>query len=550
MAGGGAGLNGIVEQLQRFGLGRLAMIAGVSLGVIAVVAALLLRVGSEPKALLYANLDLKEAASITEALEQDGVRYEVKGDGSTILVDRDEVAATRLKLSAQGLPTSGSVGYEIFDEASALGQTDFVQQLNRQRALEGELARTIRMLKGVSSARVHLVLPKRQLFEENAEQPSATVVVGVAGGQLSAENVRSLRNLMAGAVPGLKADRVTLIDENNELLASGAEGGEAGLTGALADGTRQQMEARLTSTVRELVEGVVGVGKAKVKVSAELDLNRVTVQEETFDPDGQVVRSTTTAEETGRETDREDSGAVSASENIPGAAQNEAAGSSSASDRTEETTNYEISKTNRTEVQEPGRVKRLSIAVAVDGVSTPAANGQGDPTYAPRAAEEMQRIEQLVRSAVGYDQARGDQVSVVNVRFNRAADGVGGVEAANPLAGFDKNDVMRAGELAVLAITAILLVLFVLRPLIKGSGAPGAPVPALAAAGGAPAIGYDPQTGAQLALAGPANDADARIDIARVEGAVKASSVRAVADFVDRHPDQSVSILRTWLHES
>lgn len=541
-------MGGVLQRLQAFGMGRLAVALGVSLGALALIAALLLRVGGQPQALLYANLDLKEAASITEALDQAGVAYEAKGDGSTIMVNRDEVAATRLKLSSQGLPTSGSVGYEIFDEASVMGQTDFVQQLNRQRALEGELARTIRMLKGVSAARVHLVLPKRQLFEEEPEQPSATIVVGVAGGQLAAENVRALRNLVAGAVPGLKADRVTIIDENNELLASGAEGGAEGLTGALADGTRQQMEARLTSTVRELVEGVVGAGKAKVKVSAELDLNRVTVQEETFDPDGQVVRSTSASEETGRESDREPGDAVSVSNNIPGAINGgETAGTQSETERTEETTNYEISKTQRTEVQEPGRVRRLSVAVAVDGVTAPATDGKSG-AYAPRPAEEMQRIEQLVRSAVGYDQARGDQISVVNVKFNRAADGVGGVEAASPLAGFDKNDLMRAGELLVLAIVSALLVLFVIRPLLKGG--PGGGLPALsiasAGAGGPAAIGQDPRTGAALAIAGPGA---AAFDNARIDGDVSVSGVRRASEFVERHPEQSVSVLRTWLQE-
>jgi flagellar M-ring protein FliF len=531
-------VGGLLGRVQAIGLGRLAVALGVSLGALALIGALLLRVGAEPKALLYANLDLKEAASITEALDQAGVAYEVKGDGSTIMVARDEVAATRLKLSAQGLPTSGSVGYEIFDDSSVLGQTDFVQQLNRQRALEGELARTIRTLKGVSSARVHLVLPKRQLFEEEPEQPSATIVVGVAGADLSAENVRALRNLVAGSVPGLKADRVTIVDENNELLASGAEGGEGGLTGALADGTRQQMEARLTSTVREMVEGVVGVGKAKVKVSAELDLNRVTVQEQTFDPDGQVVRSTSTTEETGRESSRDETETVSAANNIPGGPEAAgAAGSQSETGRTEETTNYEISKTERTEIQEPGRVRRLSVAVAVDGVTPVGADGKPG-AYTPRSAEEMQRIEQLVRSAVGFDQSRGDVVSVVNVRFNRTADGVGGVEAASPLAGFDKNDLMRAAELLVLAVVCVLLLLFVVRPLIKGASEA---TPALAIAGAGPAL---PDPSSTLAIAPPAD-----FEQARIEGEVSGSSVRRVAELVERNPDQSVSVLRGWLQE-
>ena len=183
--GKGAGLDQFLNSLQRFGIGRLATIIGVSAGVAAALFALLLHFGTEPQALLYANLDLKEASSITQALSAAGIKYEAKGDGSTIMVGRDKVASTRLMLSSKGLPTSGSVGYEIFDNASALGQTDFVQNLNRQRALEGELARTIRSLDGVTFARVQLVLPKRQLFDEDEEQPSASVVIGVAGRERS-----------------------------------------------------------------------------------------------------------------------------------------------------------------------------------------------------------------------------------------------------------------------------------------------------------------------------------------------------------------------------
>jgi flagellar M-ring protein FliF len=191
--------------VSRFGLGRLAAILGIAAGLAAVFYALTTNLG-EPKALLYSNLDLKEAGSITTALDQAGVKYEVRGDGSTIMVPRSEVAATRLMLSSKGLPTAGSVGYELFDNANALGQTDFVQQLNRQRALEGELARTIRGLEGITSARVHLVLPKRQLFEEEAEQPSAAVTIAVGGREPTAEQVRAMQNLVAGAVPKLRPD--------------------------------------------------------------------------------------------------------------------------------------------------------------------------------------------------------------------------------------------------------------------------------------------------------------------------------------------------------
>jgi flagellar M-ring protein FliF len=549
----------LLEGLQRFGIGRLAAIIGVSAGVAAALFALVLNVATPPKALLYSNLDLKEAASISQALDQAGIKYEAKGDGSTIMVPHDKVASTRLMLSSKGLPTSGSVGYEIFDNVSALGQTDFVQNLNRQRALEGELARTIRSLDGVTFARVQLVMPKRQLFDEQPEEPSASVVVGTAGRDPSGEQVRALQNLVAGAVPNLKPERVTIVDQNSRLLGGGDGASAAGQT---ADTQRSATEEALRKRIKELVEGVVGPGKARVQVTADLDLSQITTQEEKFDPDGQVVRSTQTVEENAKQNEPDSSGQVGASANVPGTpGAGTTTTNSSNSGRTEETTNYEISKTTKTTVEAPGTIKKLSIAVAVDGVTTPGAKGKPD-TYAPRSAQEMQHIDQLVRSAAGFDATRGDQISVVNVRFARDATDGGAVSAGSKLLDFDKDDLMRGAELAVAAVVAALIIFFVVRPLLTAAGGPAAagPMIALAAPNGASVIGpdgapaqiaYDPQTGQALALPGPGvPEVEQRIDIAKIEGQVRASSVRGVSEFIEKHPDESVAILRSWLHEA
>ena len=546
-------MNGFVAALQSFGLGRLAAILGIGAGVAAALFAMTMSLG-QPKSLLYSNLDLKEAGSITQALGQANIKYEVKGDGSTIFVARDQVASTRLLLSSKGLPTSGSVGYEIFDQSNAMGQTDFVQQLNRQRALEGELARTIQSLDGVNSTRVHLVLPKRELFEDEAQQPSASVTIGVGGREPGPEQVRAIQNLVSSAVPNMKPDRVTVVDQHAKTL-SGGEGGDA----AAAAGRKSEVEQRLAKTVKTLVDGIVGAGKSRVNVSADLDLSRITTQKESFDPDGQVVRSETTTDENSKENQSNPSGGVSASANIPGGAGNNAdSPTATASGKNESTTNYEITKTTTTEVKEPGQLKRVSVAVAVDGVTAMGKGGKPG-AYAPRSAEEMQRIEQLVRTAVGFDQARGDQITVVNVRFP-VEENTEGVTSANPLMGFDKNDIMRGVELAVLAIVAILMMLFIVRPLLRGASGQGG-LPALAgpagvgrivgSADGQPRqIQVDPATGQPLALPGPSSDIDGRIDVARIEGQVKASSVKRVSEFVEAHPDEAVALLRTWLHET
>jgi flagellar M-ring protein FliF len=549
--------------MQRFGIVRLAVLLGVGGGGAALLLTILINLAQPPLGLLYSNLDLREAGSITQALDAAGIKYQAQGDGSTIMVPRDKVASARLMLAGKGLPTADSVGYEIFDSQNALGQTDFVQQLNMKRATEGELARTIRALDGVTFARVHLVLPERQLFQDAVDQASASVTIGVGAREPSSDQVRAVQNLVAGAVPDLKPERVVVIDQHGKTL-SGESDSAAG--GKAAQDAKQGIEDSIRARVKNLVEGVVGAGKARVQVSADVDMAQVTTQSEKYDPDGQVVRSEQTNETSAK--DSQGGGSTqgaSASTNLPGgtqtAAQNNPANGSE-NNGSESTTNYEISKTVTTEVQQPGTVKRLSVAVAVDGVSQPGKDGKPGP-YAPRSAEEMQHLNDLVKAAIGFSTDRGDQVQVVNVRFPDAADAEG-VSATNPLMGFDKNDIMRTVELAVLAAVAGLILFFVIRPLIRTASAGVAAaggmslIPMLG--GGAPVaarvvstpdgqtLTIDAATGQPLALPGP--DIDQKIDIARIEGQVKASSVRRVAEFVEKHPEESVSILRGWLHES
>jgi flagellar M-ring protein FliF len=551
----------LFASLQRFGIGRVVAILGAAAGAVAVLAMVMFHVGGQPQALLYSNLDLKEASEITAALAQANIKYETKGDGSVITVPRDQVGSARLMLASKGLPTSGSVGYEIFDNSSALGQTDFVQNLNRQRALEGELARTIRSLRGVNSARVHLVLPRRELFQEEAAAPTASVVVGLAGRAPSGEEIRSLRNLVAGAVPNLKPEKVTVVDQSGKLLAAASEDGDDFTSGTDAD-RKSEAEERLRKEIKDVVEGVVGVGKARVQVTADLDLHRVTTQEEKYDPDGQVVLSTSTTTDKQNDNSAANVGGATVAANVPGAGNPTGTSSNgTSSDKQDETTNYVISKTTKTDILEPGSVKRLSVAVAVDGLTTPGKGGK--VSYTPRSADEMQHIQDLVRSSMGFDQTRGDQLSVVNVRFNHESADTAGGTAAGALFDFDKNDIMRSVELLILAIVGVLLIFFVLRPMMKsgsglGVGGYAGGGPALATAIGGAAAAALPGAAPQLAYAGAADamalpgptEMDHRIDIARIEGQVKVSSIKKVADFVDKHPEESVSILRSWLHES
>ena len=543
-------VGGFTAALQKFGIGRLAAVLGVAAGVAAVLVAVMLRMGQAPDALLYSNLDLREAGEITASLEQAGIKYSTRGDGSTIMVNRDEVGTARILVAGKGLVTSGSVGYELFDNQSVLGQPEFQQQLNEQRALQGELARTIMSMRGITAARVHITMPRREMFTSAAGEPTAAVLVGLGGRDLTGDQVRAIRNLVASSVPNLKPDRVTVADQNNRTLAAG---GEDGFTSASAEEAKGNTEAQLQARIKDIVEGVVGVGAARVQVTADIDHSRSTTQEQKFDPDGQVVRSTTTNGSQSSDTTAQPDGGVTATNNIPGGAAPDATQAGSRSAENAETTNYEISNTTTTTTKEPGEVKKLAVAVAVDGKWTPAKDGKGEATYAPRSAEEIAQIKSLVAAAAGIDETRGDKIEVINVRFNRDAGVAGGLDGASSMFDFSKDDIMRGVELLVLLITGVLLIFFVLRPLLK-TATGGTNLPALAGADGVPVtpltttiIGPDGQP--QLVQLPPPSEMEQKIDIARIEGQVKASSVKKVADFVQSHPDEATGILRSWVAE-
>ncbi len=541
-------MNGILDLILKAGPTRLFA----ALTIVAIAAAFLftfvLRMGSEQNALLFAGVETREAAEITQRLEAASIPYEVRGDGSSIFVPRSRVPEARMMLSAEGLPSRGSIGYEIFDAPDALGQTQFQQNINRLRALEGELARTIASLDGIDSARVHLVLPERQLFQRDAEQPSASIVLQLRRDELTPGQVRAIRNLVASATPGLTANRVTILDETGRLLAAAST--EEGADADGIDARQVSVEERIRRTVTDIVEGVVGAGNARVQVSAEMDFSRVSETSERFDPEGRVVRSTSTSEGTAQNAER--SQGVSAGANIPDAT---AVGGPTSSGQTtnsnsQETVNYEISRTTRTEISEGGRIRRLSVAVAVDGVTTPGEGENAQPQYQPRSEEEMQRLTQLVRSAVGFNQERGDVVEVVNTAFTRPTLPAGEAAAAAGMFAFLGDlDVMRIIEIVGTLVVCLAFVFFVLGPLVgglvrgnAGQTAGGAMLPA---SGGAP-----------LALPGggsysaPEDDIEPAIDIAQIQGRVRASSVKKVAEVVNQHPDESVQIIRGWVNNA
>ena len=563
-------MNSLLETLKNLGPARLGMMAAVSAGIIAFFIYLTSRLASPDMALLYGDLDTQDSGQIIARLEQMNVPYRLGEEGGKIFVPQDQVGRTRVVMAEDGLPSGGSIGYEIFDRSEGLGTTNFVQNINHVRALEGELARTIRSVSSVKQARVHLVLPRRELFSRDRQDPSASIVLMLGGSRsLDRQQVTSIQHLVAAAVPGLKPTMVSIIDDKGNLLARGTEEGDLSQTATRAEEMRVGYESRLVRTIEELLARSLGPGNVRAQVSAEMDFDRITENAEIFDPDGQVVRSTQVVEEQASNQDGAPDG-VTVGNNLPDALPelDGASGSQSSTSRTEETVNYEITKTVKTHIREAGMVRRLSVAVMVNGTMVP--NDEGNATYEPRTAEELEKITALVRSAVGYDEERGDIIEVVEMPFVEVAVGEGLID--DGLFGLTKADLMRIAELLVLGVVAVLVLLLVVRPLLGrllegdeeslAEGGPamlpdGSPQPALVGPDGQeiPRLPGDPGTvvatrvgdeeGSEKNLA---NEIDQMIDLNQVEGRVRASSVKKIGEIIENHPEEAVSIVRGWLH--
>lgn len=539
-------MDNFTQLINRIGLPRLAAMATVAVLMLGFFAFLIMRAQTPSLAPLYTGLSLEDSSAIITELQTLNIPYELQGDGDTILIPRDQITSTRMSLAGSGLPQRGQVGYEIFDEQSTLGATSFVQNLNNVRALEGELARTISSLARIKSARVHLVLPERELFRRETKEPSASIVLSVRG-ELGASEIRAIQHLVASAIEGLTPTRVSIVDDQGNLLASGTgDNAEGAMSGEAAERTLG-FENRLRTRVEDMLANIVGAGRARVEVSAEIDFNRSTTTQETFDPESQVVRSSQV-----RESENITAGAngqVTVANELPGASQNTgAAGATDQGTSTEEVTNYEISKTTQTAVTEAGSIKRLSVAVVVDGAY--ADDGAGNQTYTPRSADEIAQILTLVRSAVGYSETRGDSVEVVNMQFaERPELSVPGTDGSGGLLDFTRDDLMNGAEMAVTLLIALALVFFVMRPLLKKVLTPETRPLALPSAA---ELGHHGVLGAngQIVAQEPEEQRDktpAWVANAKSMGETQLQTLKTVGTLVEENPKQAALIVRDWL---
>jgi len=545
-------VNSIIDMVRNLGPARLSVIAGTSVLVLGLFIFLATRVTTPDMSMLYGDLSEGDVNRIVGQLSQTDTQFELRKNGSEVWVPRSEVGELRLSLAGQGVGGS-LVGYEIFDRDQSLGQSSFVQEVNRLRALEGELARTIGSLGNVRGARVHLVLPRRELFTRDTQEPTASVVLKMRGAQrLGNDQIAAIQHLVATAVPQLRPTNISIIDDRGTLLhGGGEEEGGPGLTADSASEMRAQYESRLARRVTELLERTVGFGKVRVEVRADMDFSQVVVNSESFDPNGQVLRSSEAIEENSSAQEAGDE-TVTVGNNLPDPAlDGGGAGATENQSRTEERSNFEISKTMTNRVSAPGQVERLSVAVLVDGIYNE--GEEGSMLYEARPAEQMDQLESLVRSAVGFDTGRGDALELVNMQFADLPVSVAELDTA--FFGFSTADLRRIVELLVLGVLGILIVLLVVRPLLTkvfevtptalaGVGGDGDTQMLTDQSGG-----MGGQGGLPMESDADEEGFDSMIDIAHIEGRVKASSMKKIGEIIDKHPEEAVAILRTWMYQ-
>lgn len=399
--------NNIVQQSKDF-FAKLATWQKISLfSVVAVAIAgvilLLTNTGDNTSySVLFSDIEPSEGASIVENLKEKNIPYKLKDGGRTILVDSSQVYEQRLELAKEGLPASGGIGYEIFDKTN-LGMSEFVQKLNYRRALEGELARTIGSLNEVQKARVHIVIPEKTLFAKDQKEPSASVILHFKNGKvIDNVSISGIQNLVASSVEGMATSGVTVVDFRGKILSAPPLDGTS-VTGLTSQQYAQQVEVEqnLTNKVQSLLDGVLGYGNSEVRVSAELDFTQIDRTITDFDPESQVVRSEQNIIDSSKSSDSLSYPAVSMSKG----ASNQIA-------------NYEISKTVSRVIEGVGNIKRLSVAVLINGTQkVTTVNGVPKAEYIPRTQEEIDKLTDIVKNAVGYDVTRNDQVYLENVPF-------------------------------------------------------------------------------------------------------------------------------------
>lgn len=504
------------------------------------------RGSGQSMALLYGGVDLNEAAHMVEDLTKAHIPNRTNSDGTSIYVPQNQVASARLLLAKDGLPSGGSVGYELFDKSATLTSTQFEQTINETRAMEGELERSIRLLQGVRNVRVHLVLPHRDLFSTQTSPSQASVVLDIGrGGRIAPDGIQAIQNLVAAAVPGLRPQNISIVDTRGDVLAKPGDPDSPDGQANSLEKFRHAEEQRLAQAAEEILIPTLGSGHVRARAAVTINTDEIHETEENYDPNQQVLRSQQTTSDKSVNTEATPNTTVA--NNLPNANANQNNRTGSNDDREEETDNYEIGKRVRIISQTRPRVSRISLAVLVDG--TYSKDKAGNDVWKPLDTAEVERLTALVRTAVGYDKSRGDEVNVVSMRFMAEPEGAFGAESSSL---FTRDTLIYVAEWVVPILLAVGAIFLAIRPILRrGKNLPEllatTPLETLPGAPpGAAAVGQIPgQPGP--ALAAVEGNVDDTVSIEGIEGKLRMAALTKVSDRIEQSPRETIFIIRNWL---
>ena len=524
---------------------KIMAVAGIAAS-IAIITVIVMWANRPVFQVLFSNLSSGDAGAITEKLKELKVPYEI-GDSGSVMVPEDKVLELRMTLASQGLPSGGGVGFEIFDKTT-IGMTDFIQKINYRRALQGELSRTIGQLSAVEHARVHLAVPEKTLFSDKKEHTSASVVLKLRGGRALTQNqVQGIVHLVSSSVEGLNPQNITIVDTNGNVLSRPSDDSNNSQLSNYQNEYQRGIEKSLEDRVQSMLEHAVGPGKAVVRISGTLDFKQVETTEEKYDPDKVAVRSEQRSQDNSSGSSGTASGVPGVLSNLPGAkGENpKAAGgkgsNSSQSNRTQETINYEINKTVNHILEPVGNLKRLSAAVMIDGnyETVKGTDGKETRKYIPRTEEELKKYTEIVKTAVGYSEERGDQVEVLSIPFESNVS----INEAEPESGkfgnlLGSSAILPIVKYLVAGITVLLIFMFVIKPMLKTVMAPKGHVgdySGLIGAGGSfPRVSELETAPASAYQTGQVEDAKFR------EEAIKLAK---------ENPTQTAKLIKSWISE-
>lgn len=543
-----------VDIIRTLGPTRILGLASAVASVLAILIYVAVMVGTPDYDVLFAKLPVETSGAIVKKLEASGERYRLEDGGSTILVDKSNVARLRVMAAESKLISPGSLGYELLDRVDSMTTTNSLFQVNRIRALEGELARTIAAVEGIESARVHLVIPMRELFSQSGQESRASIVLRATGDRtVSKRSVEAIQQIVAGSVRDLAAARVAIMDTKGNLLARGDGDAQSSVSAGVFE-RKMDFERRTREGIERMLEQYVGLGRVRADVTAEFNLTSVSRSSETFDPRGRVERSIQTVEEAANRENTRQGRDVSVRNNLPEGQPAGAAGQSrDVTNRTEETTNFEVSKSQTRETIEPGALTRLSVAVLVDGKYV-GGDGAQPGAYEARSEQEIQQLTRLVRSLVGFSADRGDVVEIVNLPF--ATPDPKSLIDAGPL--LSKQEILRLSQIGILALVAMVIALFAVRPVLRALRPAEEDTETLEAPEGSTAlvpVELDDVSQLKAEIEREMQDLESKrsaaladmIDIEKIEGQVQASAVKRITEIFDKHPDEAVSVMRNWL---